>query len=189
MSASFPARPGPAVVAKPRPAPIPQEQIAAFYLELRSPLCASLRRWKLPADEVEDLVQETFVRLMAHGPEDLKAENARYWLFRVAHNLAIDRQRSGWSNLIDGQADIDVLLSARPSGSLDPEKVLLVGEQLLFVQQNLEKLTPRQRHAIHLRISGLTYKAIAHQLRGTTTSVAELIRRGLKRLGEQVSTS
>jgi RNA polymerase sigma-70 factor, ECF subfamily len=176
-------------VAKARSAAFAQDQIAAFYLELRSPLCASLRRWNLPPEEVEDVVQETFVRLLSHGPADLKAENARYWLFRVAHNLAIDRLRSGRSNLLDSQADFDLLLSARPSPHFDPEKIYLDGEQWRVVQDNLAKLTPRQRRAIHLRITGLSHKAIARRLRGTANSVAELIRRGLRRLEENGASS
>jgi RNA polymerase sigma factor (sigma-70 family) len=148
-----------------------------------------LRRWKLPPEEVEDLVQETFVRLLSHGPADLKAENTRYWLFRVAHNLAIDRQRSGWSNLLDSRANFDMLLSDHPSPDFDPEKIYLDGEQWRVVQDNLAKLTPRQRHAIHLRITGLSHKAIANQLNATTNGVAELIRRGLKRLGETETNS
>jgi RNA polymerase sigma-70 factor (ECF subfamily) len=173
----------PVAVAKPRPVAFPRDQIAAFYLELRAPLCASLRRWNLPAEEVEDIVQDAFVRLLSHGPEDLKAENARYWLFRVAHNLAIDRQRSGWRSLVDSRADFDLLVSVHPSPNSNPEKIYLHSEQWRVVQHNLAKLTPRQRHAIHLRITGFTYEAIAQQLKGTTSSVAELIRRGLKRLG------
>jgi RNA polymerase sigma-70 factor (ECF subfamily) len=179
----FPARQ--VAAAKPRSFAFTQDQIAAFYLELRSPLFASLRRWNLPDEEVEDLVQETFVRLLSYGPEDLKTENVRYWLFRVAHNLAIDRHRSGWRYLLDSQAEFDTFLSAHPSPNFDPEKVYLASEKLQIVQDNLAKLTPRQRHAIHLRISGLSYKAIAYRLKGTTSSVAELIRRGLKRLGEE----
>jgi RNA polymerase sigma factor (sigma-70 family) len=181
----FPVRPS--AVAKPLSHSISREEIAAFYLELRSPLSASLRRWKLSAEEVEDLVQETFVRLLSHGPADLKSENTRYWLFRVARNLAIDRQRSGWSTLLDSQTNFEILLSARPSPDFDPEKTYLHGEQWRVVQENLAKLTPRQRDAIHLRITGLSHKAIANQLKATTTGVAELIRRGLKRLGESAN--
>lgn len=183
----FPAQP--VAAAKPRSFAFSQDQIAEFYLELRSPLCASLRRWNLPAEEVEDLVQEAFVRLLSYCPEDLKTENVRYWLFRVAHNLAIDRHRSGWRNLLDSQAEFDILLSAHPSPNFDPEKIYLAGEKLQIVQDNLAKLTPRQRHAIHLRVIGLSYKAIAHRLKGTTSSVAELIRRGLRRLGETKADS
>jgi RNA polymerase sigma factor (sigma-70 family) len=157
--------------------------VAAFYQELRAPLSASLRRWKLPAEEVEDIVHDTFLRLMSHGPDDLKAENARYWLFRVAHNLAVDRQRAGWRNFLNAQIDFDMLLSAHPSPHSNPEKIYLDQEQLKLVQLNLAKLTPRQQHAIYLRIVGFSYKAIALQLKGTTNSVGELIRRGLKRLG------
>jgi len=158
--------------------------MAALYLELRAPLSASLRRWKLPEEEVEDIVHDTFVRLLSHGPEDLEAENARYWLFRVAHNLAIDRKRSGWRNVLDSQVNFDVLLSARPSPHSNPEKIYLDQEQRKAVQNSLAKLTQRQQEAIYLRIIGFSYKAIAHQLKGSTNSVGELIRRGLKRLGE-----
>jgi RNA polymerase sigma factor (sigma-70 family) len=181
--------PRPVAVAQPRSGAIPHDRIADYYVELRSSLRSSLRRWKLPDEEVEDLVQETFVRLLSHGPEDLNAETARYWLFRVAHNLAIDRRRSGWRNLLDSQTNFDVFLSARPSPNFDPEKIYLQREQWRIVQENLAKLTPRQRHAIRLRITGYSYKAIAVQLQGTTNSVAELIRRGLKRLGENEASS
>jgi RNA polymerase sigma factor (sigma-70 family) len=169
---------------KPWPGSFRQDQVAALYRELRAPLSASLRRWKLPAEEVEDIVQDTFVRLMSQGPEDLRAENARYWLFRVAHNLAIDRRRSGWLNLLDSQANFEQLISARPSLHSNPEKIYLAQEQQRAVQNSLAKLTPRQQHAIYLRIIGFSYKAIAHQLKGSTNSVGELIRRGLKRLEE-----
>lgn len=158
--------------------------MAAFYLELRAPLCASLRRWKFPTEEVEDIVQDTFLRLLSHGPDELKAENTRYWLFRVAHNLAIDRQRSGWRNLQDAQPNFDLFLSAHPSPHFDPEKIFLDREERKTVQSSLAKLTPRQQQAIYLRIIGFSYKAIAHQLKGTTNGVGELIRRGLKRLGD-----
>lgn len=158
--------------------------MADFYRELRGPLSASLRRWKLPAEEVEDIVHETFLRFLSNSPADLKEENARYWLFRVAHNLAIDRQRSGWQNLLDTTVDFDTLLSSRASRRFDPEKICLDEEQRRAVRSSLAKLTPRQQQAIYLRIVGFSYKAIALQLKGTANSVAELIRRGLKRLGE-----
>jgi RNA polymerase sigma factor (sigma-70 family) len=183
MSLSYlPARP--AAVAKPQSVTIRQDQIAAFYVELRSALCASLRRWKLPDEEVEDLVQETFVRLLSNGPEDLKAEAARYWLFRVAHNLAIDHRRSGWRSLLDSQANFEMMLSVCTAANCDPETIYLHGERWRVAQGILARLTPRQQTAIRLRIAGLSYKAIAHQLKSTTKSVAELIRRGLKRLRE-----
>ena len=163
---------------------ISEDEIAAFYIELRPSLCASLRR-KLPLEDVEDVVQEAFVRLLSHGPENLNSDNLRYWLFRVAHNLAIDQQRSGWKYLLDSQADFDLLLSAAPSADYNPEKIYSDSEQWQAVQDNLAKLTPRQRLAIHLRITGLSYKAIAQRLKSTTRSIAELVRRGLKRLGAQ----
>jgi RNA polymerase sigma factor (sigma-70 family) len=179
----------PCAALKSRQGAFGEEQLEAFYVELRAPLSYSLRRWKLPAEEIEDIVHETFLRLLSHGPEDLKVENARFWLFRVAHNIAIDRRRSGWANFLDSQANFDNLLSARPSPSFNPEKIYLDREQWQVVQDNLALLTPLQRQAIYMRIIGLSHKAIAVKLKGTTKSVAELIRRGLKRLQEKGTTS
>ena len=171
--------------AKPRLTSISEDEIAAFYIELRPSLCASLRR-KLPQEDIEDVVQEAFVRLLSQGPENLNSDNLRYWLFRVAHNLAIDQQRSGWRYLLDSKVDFDLLLSEAPSADFNPEKIYSDSEQWQAVQDNLAKLTPRQRLAIHLRITGFSYKAIAQRLKSTTHSIAELVRRGLKRLGAQV---
>lgn len=161
-----------------------QEQIGDFYIELRSPLSASLRRWNLPAEEVEDVVQEAFVRLLSHGPDHLSVQDARFWLFRVAHNIAIDRSRSGWKNRMDAQTDFEVLLAGHPSPHFDPEEEYLRREQWRLVHNSLTKLTRRQQHAIYMRIFGLSYKAIARELKGTPSGVGELIRRALKRLAD-----
>jgi len=133
-------------------------------------------------DELDDIVQDAFLRLLSHGPDDLRSENTRYWLFRVAHNLAVDRHRSSWRTFLDSEADFDLLLSVVSSPDFNPEKTYLAQEQRKLVQIGLAKLTPRQQQAIYLRTIGFSYKAIAHQLKGTSNSVGELIRRGLKRL-------
>lgn len=163
-----------------------REEVATVYRELRSPLGAFLRRQNVALEDVEDVVQEAFVRLLAQGHEDLQLENVRYWLFRVAHNLAIDRQRAKWKNFLEPQADFDTVLAAVPSPAFNPEKDFSDREQWQVVKQNLAKLTPLQRRAIRLRIAGLSYKAIARRLNATAPSIAELVRRGLKRLGTHV---
>lgn len=152
-------------------------------MELRTPLSASLRRWKLQAEEIEDIVQETFVRLLSRWPDHLGVEEARFWLFRVAHNLAIDCMRAGWRNRLDAQLELDDVLSSHASPHCDPEETYLEREQWRLMQGNLAKLTRRQQDAIYMRISGSSYKTIARQLNGTTNGVGELIRRALKRLG------
>jgi RNA polymerase sigma-70 factor (ECF subfamily) len=168
-----------------RRGPFSRDQVADFYRELQSPLSAFLRRQNLSAEDAEDIVHESFVRLLSQAPEDLHEDNVRYWLFRVAHNLAIDRQRAQWRSA-ESDIDFDLVLAAVPSPAGNPEKFLFDREQWRLVKYNLARLTPLQRRAIHLRITGLSYKAIARRLNGTAPSIAELVRRGLKRLGEHV---
>lgn len=43
--------------------------------------------------EVEDLVQEALLRLVAGGQGEARPDNPQAWLFRVAHNLVADYYR------------------------------------------------------------------------------------------------
>ena len=47
-------------------------------------------------EDAEDIVQETFLRLVRKSPEFRDAEHCRAWLLRVAANCAGDLLRSSW---------------------------------------------------------------------------------------------
>ena len=62
-------------------------------ITLRDPVFRqALRVLRSPA-EAEDVTQEVFLRLYGEMRADRKVENPKAWLFRAAHNLAIDRVR------------------------------------------------------------------------------------------------
>lgn len=65
--------------------------------------------WRMLSDraEAEDVAQETFVRLMRKAP-DWQPGGARLktWLFRVAINLCIDRQRARRTVALDDAPEI-----------------------------------------------------------------------------------
>jgi RNA polymerase sigma-70 factor, ECF subfamily len=165
------------------PAQLAQDDVAGFYQALRPSLIAFLRRRNLTVEQTEDVVQEAFLRLLCRTPKDIQAGNVRFWIFRVAQNLATDIHRSavrfGWNP----QEVMEAVTSATPCNSFNPEEQFLHTERWRSVQENMAKLTPRQRDAIHLRICGVSSMEIAVQLRTTPHSVEELIRRGLNRLG------
>src|SRR5580693_4500528 len=69
-----------------------QRVTKAFEL-LRDPVYRYLFRVLENSEEAEDLTQEVFLRLYAHLHKGHTVANIRAWVFRVAHNLAIDRQR------------------------------------------------------------------------------------------------
>lgn len=68
------------------------EALAAIYEALRTPVMTVIFRIVQNRETAEDLTQETFVRLWRSPPgEDVRAPRA--WVFRVAHNLAVDALR------------------------------------------------------------------------------------------------
>jgi RNA polymerase sigma factor (sigma-70 family) len=159
-------------------------QIAELYDEVYRSLHASLRRQGLSAEDIEDIIQEAFLRLLCCAPDGLPDDAMRYWLFRVAHNLAVDTQRAGWKYTMDPDTTFDAMMAVSPGDDFNPEQQVLHAEKWQSVENALTTLTPRQQHAIHLRIAGMSHKDIALHLKSNTQSVAELIRRGLERLRE-----
>lgn len=68
--------------------------------------------------EAEDLVYDAILRFLEKAPEDIKPESVRLYLFRIVHNLCLDKtrtERNDWVT-ING---IDV--EDMTTDSLDPE--------------------------------------------------------------------
>ncbi len=70
-----------------------EEQLTELFDLLQAPLCGYLTKLLGSLAEAEDLAQEAFLRLYWRLQTGESVPNARAWLFHVAHNLAIDRQR------------------------------------------------------------------------------------------------
>lgn len=159
-------------------------QIGELYDQLRPSLMAYLRGLGLAVDEAEDVIQESFLRLVRHRGREREDENLRGWLFRVAHNLTMDRFRMGGRLVSDG---IDHDLTESPplqlaDTSLSPEEIVIEREEQQRVWAAMARLTTQQRLAVLLRAEGLRYREIAAVLEVSTQRVAELVQGGLARL-------
>jgi RNA polymerase sigma-70 factor (ECF subfamily) len=67
--------------------------LTALYEEHRGEVLGFLIRMTRDREAAEDLLQETFVRLITETRADRMPDNVRAWLFRVAANAAISRSR------------------------------------------------------------------------------------------------
>jgi DNA-directed RNA polymerase specialized sigma24 family protein len=74
----------------------------------RAVLHRYLQRFTSGAQDIEDLVQETYVRLYA-PPDYRTIEFPKALLFRVAHNLAVERVRRQKSQATDRMGDLGAL--------------------------------------------------------------------------------
>lgn len=135
--------------------------------------------YQLTADAAaaEDVVQETYMRLLETEPED---ENLRAWLFTVATNLVRNRARvaSRRRELEAGEPDPEPAPSADERAA---EK-----RRLESVWAAIDQLPARDRALLLLRVEGLTYEEIAEAVGVARGSVGPLTGRALQRLREEL---
>src|SRR5580704_15377658 len=68
--------------------------LSALFDELRVPLFRYVVAMLGSAAEAEDVTQECFVKLFLELRSGRNPNSPRAWLFRVGHNLALDRWRA-----------------------------------------------------------------------------------------------
>ena len=133
------------------------------------------------AAEAEDTTQEAFLRYYREVKKGREIA-PRAWLFRVAHNLAIDRLRARsqcttlaeerWSNLGETRSD----------ERLDVHADVLRREQRRKLRAVTEGLSDRERHCIALRLEGLRYREIAGVLGVGISSVENYVSRAVRKI-------
>jgi RNA polymerase sigma factor (sigma-70 family) len=134
---------------------------AELFDEHRSFLWGLLYRMTGCAADADDLVQETFVRLLERGPDDDR-RSLRPWIVRVAMNLAHDllrrRKRSPYvgpwlPSPVAAPADSERIeaVEAVASGVSTEGRYDLVESMSMAFLVALEALTPRQRAVLLLR--------------------------------------
>lgn len=120
-------------------------------------------------DEIDELVQDTFVRAFA-SLDGFRGESGfRTWLFTIERRLLVDRVRAERRQPQSAELTDDV--AATKFDALDD---MVGGEAVAKVRQAMERLTPTQREVFVLRVTeGLSYKEIADSV-GTTEGAARV---------------
>ena len=163
-----------------------RNQIGELYDSLRPSLFAYLSCIGLSSHESEDVVHETFLRLVKHLLKGGDESNLRGWVFRVAHNAAMDLSRSS-RTVPAGLATAEELPVAEPRDiALNPEEAAIRQEDLRNLRAAMARLTEQQRYAVLLRAEGLRYREIAGVLGVSPQRVADLVTRALTRLAGDV---
>jgi RNA polymerase sigma-70 factor (ECF subfamily) len=122
--------------------------------------------------DAEDVVQETFLKLLRHLEEGRETTNLRGWIFTVAAHAARDRQRRrnrwiSWLPAHDGRVPPPVL----------PDE----DGRLTQAREALRQLPPRDRLLLLLRAQGLSYREIAVAADINPASVGRLLARAVDR--------
>lgn len=122
----------------------------------------------------EDVVQEAFVRLLEHPPEDPSRRSA--WLRTVVTRLAYDAGRQASLSRRTEKA-----LTVEPT-ALSSEVEALHQLDLANLQRALATLSERDRRALLLRHAGYRYREIGRHMQVDTAAVGMLLLRALRKL-------
>jgi RNA polymerase sigma factor (sigma-70 family) len=134
----------------------------------------------LSASRAEDAVQQTFLNAYESIEGDAESRRLRPWLYRIAHNVAVDVLRK------DGR--IHERLGEDDMRSEASDQVAERQEELRGVIAGLQALPSRQRHAILLReLEGRSYNEIATALGVTEGAVRQLLNRARNALRASAS--
>jgi len=159
-----------------------EQKLTELFELLRGPVQRYLVTILGNSADAEEATQEAFLRLYQNLHSGQRIRNVRAWLFRVAHNLAIDRQRTSKSpDIMDARYAAELLAVSQHLGS-SPERRVLDQERLERVQSGLTGLSAQERHCMDLRAEGLRYREIADVLGISPSSVAEFLRRAISKL-------
>jgi RNA polymerase sigma-70 factor (ECF subfamily) len=155
------------------------QYIVELYDDLRPSLHAYLYYLGMNTDQAEDVIQDTFLRLVTCRFEPGKQDNVRAWIFRVARNLSMDvhRAQRRWFRRNDDEPRSAIRERIDPAPS--PEQQVLLEERMKRFEQRFAQLTPKQRQCVSLRAEGFRYREIALTLGVSVQRVGELMQRSI----------
>lgn len=164
-----------------------KEDIKALFVAHRRELQAYLKQKVRDGEAAADLTQEAFLRFVEHAPAVGAAAIAqpRSYLYRTAHNLAVDhirRQQRERTDVVppEQMADVD---DARPS----PERSMAGRSDVAAVRAALLELPERTRQVFALtRIQGMTYAEAALRLQISDSSVQKHLAKAIAHVARRL---
>src|SRR5258707_15520996 len=145
------------------------QRSATLLVDRHAPAVARFAASLGAKGDVQELVQDTFVRAFASLDTYRGDSSLRTWLFTIARRLLLDRRRSERRRGEQVQVqDSDV------TTEFDPLDSVVADETRRRMREAVARLTPTQKEVFTLRVSeGLSYKEIADAV-GSTEGAARV---------------
>ena len=134
-------------------------------------------------ERARDVVQDTFVRLMAQPPARVEGHVAE-WLFTVCRNRSLDvlRKEGRVRRFADGQAER--LTTAEPA----PGRSLERAEQHAAVLRLVDHLPPHQQEVVRLKFqNGFSYQEISRITSLSVGNVGFILHTAIRALRQQMA--
>lgn len=167
-------------------------EIGAIIDQYEAPLLRYVSQLVWPDTESsQDIVQETFLRLhrlIARG-KGQTIDKVNQWLFRVAHNLAMDVQRRhGRTRKVTGRIQSDPVLNPEDNTHIeDAHTELAHKEACEAAMAALQSLPEEERQVVTLKIlEDMTLREIGQITGLKIGTVHYRLTRGLEKLSERL---
>jgi RNA polymerase sigma-70 factor (ECF subfamily) len=149
-------------------------------------------------EEAEEVVQETYIRVHQSIAKFDKRSTFASWVFRIAHNLCIDRIRTAQrrksiqllpldlqSSYSGEEATDNLTVSQIADSGPSPDESLAMSEQFELIEKSLKLLPENQRSVIILHdIEGFSYEEVANIIGANLGTVRSRIHYGRLKLRE-----
>lgn len=139
------------------------------FLVLFTKLRRLLARRGRSADDIDDLMQEAFLRLQSYCREH-SVQNTEAFMVRTVLNLSAQQARDArpYQSMTD-DSEILSIIDQTPS----PDEVYAGQQRLRMMKAGLDRLSARTREAFLMhRLEGMSYMQIAEKL-GISVSMVE----------------
>ncbi len=137
--------------------------------------------------DVEDYVQDVFVRVLSAAPAE-RVGNWRGFLLRVASSLVVDRFRRDRARLRDQHQELEEAGELIDDQAISPEQALIGRQNLERLEEALKQVDPIARNVFLLvRVDGMRHRDVAERLGMDTRTVTRLVDRTLVHLGRHLA--
>lgn len=157
------------------------ENYTSIFLSIRERLARAVSRI-VPPKDIEDIVQETYVRLcQTEKNEDIHAPRA--FLFKMARNLALDKVKRAESRLaIVSVEDNEEFGFGEPEDLIDETYAQVVSnEEFALFCEAVRQLPVKCRRVFVLKkVYGFSQREVAEKLNLSESTVEKHIAKGLK---------
>jgi RNA polymerase sigma-70 factor (ECF subfamily) len=172
--------------------PRERETIEELFAALESPLLHYALRLVGELSAAEDVVQEAFVKLHAQFEE---VREPRRWLYRTAHNLALNHRRDSAKIISLSAGGVDESHGSNETHETDvtdetplPDEQIARWEGIGLVRLSLETLDERSREVVRLKFNeNLSYKEIAARTGLKIGNVGYLLHHALKQIADELA--
>nr|WP_275984042.1 RNA polymerase sigma factor SigW [Paenibacillus hamazuiensis] len=135
------------------------------------------------AQEAEDVVQETFLRVYSNLERYDETQKFSTWIYRIATNLCIDRLRKRRTTYsLDAEmpeGEGSDWYSLMPSNEDTPEKQVIVSETQQQIRESIDTLPEKYKSIVILRyLQDMSLQEISEVLTMPITTIKTRLHRG-----------